>query len=389
MLHFTYTPRTDTKAILSFAALCLLILAAFASSARAVELKGYYKNLLTASKTAGGEAYTSDLNRLRLELVANPAPGLSVHLAWDNELVTGDVLSTAAFIAAKDAPEETAADLSATFIDAPDLWWGHSVYRAYAKYSRGRVTITAGRQRIALGTGRVWNPTDLINPLTPIDVEGAERQGVDAVRLDVATGPLSAVTVVHSPGRESSGDVSFARASTNISGYDLSAMAGSFRRDVVVGADFSGYIRDSGFRGEFTYTDRDSGGGGFARAVLSFDHTFESSLYVLLEYLYNGGNDPGLSSPLLASGTSEITTRNRNFVAIGTGYDITPLVRFDSVIVYDVDGRSVLAAPAITYNIRDDIDLSAGVQVFGASGSGRGEYGSTPTLFHAGVTAYF
>ena len=42
-----------------------------------------------------------------------------------------------------------------------------------------------GRQQIRFGSGNLWNPLDVLNPISPLMVEGAEEQkGTDALRLN-------------------------------------------------------------------------------------------------------------------------------------------------------------------------------------------------------------
>lgn len=374
------------------AALLFILLAGGEASAgeapgKGYELKGYYKNLLSFSETfAGKERFTSDLNRLRLE-ASYSADGLSLFAAYDNQMVLGDAVKTAEFKALKNVREDTRFDLSTVTLDRPDIFWSQSLYRLYGAFSRGPFTVTAGRQRVALGAGRIWNPEDLLNPVSPLQVERDERTGTDAVNMEVTTGPLSGVNFVFAPGKTSNKESFLLRARTNLRGYDFSGMLADFRRDRVVGFDFSGYVKDSGLRGEFTYTVAD-GGSDFLRSVVSFDHTFPSSLYLLIEYLFNGGNKKDLSNPLnptLPSGG--ITTKNRNFMGIGSGYDITPLLRFDLLSVVDLDDKSAYLSPSLKYNILEDLDISAGAQFF--TGKKSSEYGGLSDLYYAGLKWFF
>ena len=51
--------------------------------------------------------------------------------------------------------------------------------------------ISVGRQRISWGTGRIWNPTDLFNPINPANFAKIEKDGADAVSAKVNLGTLS------------------------------------------------------------------------------------------------------------------------------------------------------------------------------------------------------
>ncbi|MDP2689522.1 MAG: hypothetical protein Q8P48_05360 [Deltaproteobacteria bacterium] len=355
--------------------------------AERVDLKGYYKNLFTASESASGEVFYGDLNRHRLELDASISEGLRAYAAYDNEIIAGSVLDTAEFSAAREMKEANFFDLSAATLDKDDIFWLQRIYRAYVRYSRGAVSVTAGRQRVPLGTGRIWNPEDLLDPISPLQIERDERPGTDAVNIEAEAGPLSATTLVFAPGRASASESYFIRHRLNRAGYDFSGLAGVFRRDKTLGFDFSGYIKDSGLRGEFAYTFAGERGD-FLRAVASFDHNFRSGLYLVIEYLFNGGNDPDVASTLTAvTASSEILTLNRNFIGVGAGYDITPLLRFEGLSVLDIEGKSAFIGPSLRYNILENLDLSAGVQIFtGRDGS---EYGSLPELFYGELQLYF
>ena len=46
-------------------------------------------------------------------------------------------------------------------------------------------TATIGRQQIRFGSGKLWNPLDILNPISPTFIEGGDDQkGTDAVKLD-------------------------------------------------------------------------------------------------------------------------------------------------------------------------------------------------------------
>ncbi|MFB3099474.1 MAG: hypothetical protein ACE1ZX_05510, partial [Acidimicrobiia bacterium] len=55
------------------------------------------------------------------------------------------------------------------------------LYRGWVRYEGRSFDVTLGRQRIPLGRARLWNPTDLFNPIFPLAIEGDQRIGQDAV----------------------------------------------------------------------------------------------------------------------------------------------------------------------------------------------------------------
>ena len=364
----------------------LLIYPARASSA-SLNLSGSYKSLLTVGETLSKEDYWSDLNRLRLEIDVKPMDTILIKTVYDNEAIVGTILKTGEFALAKEAEENTLFDLNREIADHQDLFWRHSLYRLYLTYSKRELNLTVGRQRVAWGQARIWNPTDLFNPISPLRIEREQRTGVDAVNIDYSFGPLAGINIVYAPGNERTEGSIGARARTNIEGYDLSMILGEFREDRVMGLDFAGNIGDTGLRGEGTFTQQKEGKD-FSRVVLSWDYNFASSLYLLLEYLYNGGNLGREATPLTITAFSgEIVTRNMNFLASGIGYDLTPLARFDLYGIYDIDEGSLFLNPDVRYNILRDLDWVTGAQIF--SGDEEGEYGPFPDTYYTSLEWYF
>lgn len=373
--------------------LSIIIILAACSPASASEdprftMSGYYKNLLSGSKSTAGGDYYGDLNRLRLDSEYRPSEDMTLKLVLDNEAVFGTVLDTADFKAGKDI-RQTYFGLDRTFADTSDLWGRTSVHRFYLTAKSDRISGTLGRQRIAWGTERLWNPTDLFNPASPFSIERDERTGTDAVRLDLYPGPLSGVTAVYAPEREGNDDIAF-RAKTNMRGYDVSLVLASLGDRNLAGIDFAGNLGDSSLRGEATYESMKRANPlfpemaeRFSRAVLSWDYTFPNTLYVLLEYLYNGGNvKQDVPLTFVQAG---IMTKNRNFLAAGFGYDLTPLIRPECTFIVDVDGKGVFAGPSVKYNVRENVDWVAGVMLF----SSNGEYKEQQDVYYTSVTMYF
>jgi hypothetical protein len=370
----------------SFPFVLLLIILPVNAKAVEFELGGSFKSLLIAGESLSGDDVWSDLNRLRLDFDLKLAASVNIKVIYDNEVIIGTILDESEFTDAKEVEEETLFDLTKTLVDNPDLFWRHTLYRIYLTYSSDELTFTVGRQRIAWGQARIWNPTDLFNPISPLQIEGGQRLGVDAINFEYSLGALSGFNVVYAPRDESEKTSAAVRLRTNIMGYDLSIVVGEFREDDVIGFDFAGSIGDSGFRGEGVFTDPDEGND-FTRLVLSWDYNFPSTLYLLVEYLYNGGNvgeDASLAD--LARFTGEIVTGNKNFLAIALGYELTPLIRPEFYAIFDIDGGGLFINPGMRYNVFTDLDWIIGVQIFPGD---EGEYKGLPDSFYTSLEWYF
>lgn len=351
-----------------------------------LSLSGSLKGLLTTGKTLSRKDYWSDLNRLRVEMDLKPGEEFTLKAIYDLEAILGTVLETPEFLLAKGKADDALYDLSRNLIDNPDLFVRHSLHRLYTAYSREPWAITVGRQRVAWGQARIWNPTDLFNPVSPLEIERGERFGVDALSVEYFFAPLKSIHLVYAPRKEEKKEAIGVRLRTNLKGYDFSIVGGEFRDDRVLGFDFAGNIGESGFRGEGAYTKGD--GRDFVRFVLSWDYSFPNTLYILFEYLYNGGS-LGKEAPLsrIATFSGEIATRNRNFLAAMITYDPTPLIKTGFTGILDLDGSSSFINPSFTYNISTNIDWVVGVQIF--SGGEDDDFGGFSNVYYTSVEWFF
>ncbi|GMR21107.1 MAG: hypothetical protein BMS9Abin36_1706 [Gammaproteobacteria bacterium] len=354
-----------------------------------IEIGGYYKNLFVSSRTLSlfppAESYLLDLNRLRVKLDGNLGDRTSFDIQYDNEVLLGDYLGTTQFSAIKDLQPDTYFALERNYIDSENLYASHRLYRAYVTLAFPEADLRVGRQRIAWGTAMLWNPMDLLNPFNPIQLEREERQGIDAALLDWNYDVLSRVSLVYA--RQRSGSSAAARWRTNQKGFDLSFMAGRFRDDTVAGFDFSGQVGNIGVKGEITRTDmadEDS----FIRAVVGADYTFANTLSLNLELYFNGQGSPdtaGYDFSRLVTG--EVQSLARRYVGGYLGYDITPLLRWDNYLIFNLDDDSVFLAPNLAYSLSDNMEVTAGVQAF--NGDPGTEYGTLENLYYLQFQLFF
>ena len=407
----------------SRAAACALLLAgALAAPAGAVELdRGDLRLELTNHDrllfTSSRELYLDDFldgsqtrkpswlltGRMRLDLEAAWRDQLFGQLVYDLEGRTGPGLDTLRFALSDAIGTRTAIDLDRTFSERADFNGRHLIYRGWLRWEEERWDLTVGRQRIPLGRTRLWNPTDLFNPIFPLAIQGDQRIGQDGARARVKLADRvwgeAMITRQSDPWITKSA----VRIETLQPQLDGALMVGLFGEDYVFGADFARNLGEAALRGEASWTaadDRDD----FLQAVLSLDYTFSigNGLYGLVEHLYNENlvRDLIPPSPLAGAGAviqaiavqqsillDRITTLDRNQTAIALGYELTPLVRADLLTIYDWSGTSTAIFPVLGVSLSDDLQLSLGAQFFvGASGS---EYGDLTTLVFVQLDAYF
>jgi hypothetical protein len=110
---------------------------------------------------------------------------------------------------------------------------------AYLQYGFGEaVTVRAGRQRIAWGSGFAWNPTNRLEPpRNPLNT-GLEQPGADAVRVDVIPAAWAGLILVAARSRTGVSDLPF--ASEGVERRTAAARARFLWRETDIAAVVSG-----------------------------------------------------------------------------------------------------------------------------------------------------
>lgn len=375
---------------------------------------GYLKNLaISSASLLDDERFLLNTSRARTSVLADFGTRLHTEVWLDSELLLGDYLRTTEFGLSRLLQPQPLLDLSWILGDNDDYVLQQRLFRAFATLYLGGSQLTAGRQRIAWGTGYVWNPTDLLNPTNPIAIERDEKDGVDALYLEVPLDALSRLEVALAP-VDAFRKTSFAlRSTVNLRGYDLSLMAGSFqqqrfalrfvvpeltlwqatpfyRRETVVGADFAGYLWGAGFRGEFAYTwqPQSAPKHSYARLVLNLDYNFPGDVYGMAEFYVNGqGTTDKSQYDLLALLRGDMLNLARHYFALVAGKSLSPLWRADFYGIANLDDGSALAGPAITYSLATNFDVHASAYLF--LGGADTEFGRAGNSFFASLQYFF
>ena len=348
---------------------------------------GYAKNLFTRSDTLAEEHVIADLSRLRLNTEASYREALDLYLSYDQEAILGSILRTDQFRTFKDVDSGTWIDADHEFLEAGrDLVWRHRLYRGYAKLRTPGAILVIGRQRIAWGTARFWNPVDLFNPISPLAIEREEKIGVDALDAELRLPLQSRAELVYAPQTAWNKSSLGGRLSTVLYSYEISAVTGKFGDDNVFGATFDGHLLNGELRGEGTVTNP-KGEDAYLRAVIGYEYDFANTLTVFGEYFYNGNAapDPTGEQRLLSR---TIFTTQTHFLGAGLGYDVTPLLRVETYGILAVeDAESAFLNPLLRYNLRPNLDVLAGAQLF--LGPARSEYGLLPNVYYAQLQWFF
>lgn len=356
-------------------------------------LKGYLKNLSssiktdTYSKTLKEKYLNSNLTRLRLTPQLNFSDLLSVYADFDNEIITGNYLKSYEFnYQWRPTGYDDFLKLSREPYYTDRYFYRAKIHSAYAKLVTGDLTLSLGRQQIRFGSGRLWNPLDILNPVSPTGIEGAEEQkGTDALRAEYFIGKTSDISVVIDPKRKkdniSYGDIStettnlFARFKTNLMQTDFAVLGGLVTDRNVYGIDISSIVMDGTLRGSVINVKprKIENGKSYIQSSAGYEYTFSSGLYFLMEYFYNQNgmnSNPDLKTAYqwsLFTGINEtnyyllsnqLLTYNSHYLGAALGYDITPIARFEIFFIYDLQGKALFFNPTIKCNALQNLDIS-------------------------------
>ncbi len=336
----------------------------------------------------------SAFGSLRLELEGNPRRwlGYEVHLRLEDDVYSEP------FIAALTGVTETGTtlfrglgkDVELTRSETHRLW--AEVDYANVRFTSGKVDVVVGRQAVTFGRSFFWNPTDWLSTFAPTEIDREYKGGVDALRVSYALGRTGGAEVLYAYGEDGEQNASalIGRAFANWHGWDVEVMGGSVLVDTRLGVAFSGDAGGAGVRGEIAWHHpREPYPGDptsdFLRATVEVDYRWPNSLQLFTELHYNGfgTDDPARYAALFFSPrvvTGQIQNVGRVYAGSQISYELTPLLTVAAAVLVNLDDRSGLVNPTVTYSLSDESNLVAGALVpWGAEPDGAGprsEYGS-------------
>ncbi|MCB2203654.1 hypothetical protein KQI65_02815 [bacterium] len=300
-----------------------------------------------------------NLTRLRLRPILRMWEGASLSL--EHEMTLAVSSQNLLFEEGADMAGRQVVDLRWRPVDKEHVQLQHFVDRLYFRQNFVWGSIIAGRQRISWGTGRIWNPTDLFNPINPLSFDKIEKDGADALSFKYYIGNFTDLQFVVNPKKHKAGNYAM-RFRSNVDEFDLSAMGGWFDDRPVFGGDFAGNLFDAGVRGEFIYSGVQDETDAYVRFILGADYQLTSKLYLVTEYLHNG---EGAASPgkydVLRLFRGEILNLGRDYMYLGGTYKLHPLVVASfggSTGLGDGSGYISLNA---TWSTSDNSSLTAGM----------------------------
>ena len=267
----------------------------------------------------------------------------------------------------------------------------HYFDRLYLRQDFDWGNISIGRQRIQWGTGRIWNPTDLFNPVNPANFAKIEKDGADVAAFTYFFGNFTDLEIVYNPQNKIENSNTGFRFRTNINEYDLAVVGGYFDKSIIAGWDFAGSIFSAGLRGEgIVSMNKEDIRDNYTKFILGADYQITPELYALIEYQFNGEGKSNKSDyllilPQLVNG--EILNLSKNYLAVSASYMFSLITSVTLMVNQNLnDGSGFIAASGL-YSASSDLSITLGAQF--TYGSDFSEYWYYPHSIYLQGQYYF
>ncbi len=385
----------------AFATMLLIAVAAHAREVArdekaVLEASGFYKNFLSgfllqpglvkSSRSLGLElpdAGAVDAHLTRFAATFRFADTFELNAAWQLSLLlasdsnftngsslTGTVGGTGA------GPQRRLIPLEGTLTQGATTRVDHNLDRLAIKLALPFGDLTIGRQVLSWGTGRFFNPTDVLSPFPPTAVDREVRRGFDAVRMAIALGETTQLDVLYLPQQKAEDNGGVVRFQTNLLDWDGSVSLGKYVKDMVAGFDLVGDIGVVAVHAEGAYTlelqgfgtDSISVGEHFFRGVLGADFKLHERVILATEYSFNGfgSQDPSRYASILSSSRAlrgEVFGAGMHVAAIAASYRASDLLSAQLAVLCNVTDPSALAFASVEYSFTQSVLVRAGASV--------------------------
>ena len=276
-------------------------------------------------------------------------------------------------------------------------------------WSYNRLDLIAGRQPINLATTFYFTPNDFFAPFSAQAFYRVYKPGVDAVRAEVRLGNLSQLSLISVLGYEPDPDSDtgwsnepvshrtsyVGRISTTFHDFEWAFLGGVVREADVIGGSLQGEIfKWLGVRAEGHVADPDDSQR-HSELSLGIEHRWENSLNLRLEQFYHGKGASSVSDYGITSTATqgESIYLGRNYIALGMGYEFTPLLNAEMLAIANLIDHSYLLSLNAIYSLSDEAELAINLGVpIGKKPEGneiKSEFGLYPYSANIEVRCYF
>lgn len=350
---------------------------------------------------------SANLTRLRLSPEFRYGDILTIRVDYDNELIYSNYGKSLYFKGYwRSSAYNDFLHISWEPYRGDEVFYRTKIHRAYVKVTIDYFSATIGRQQIRFGSGKLWNPLDILSPISPTFIEsGDEQKGTDAVRLDFFPDDKTEITLIADLKKSNDKithvnikDCNYVlRAKTSIKDTDIAILGGYVTRRGLAGIDFASIVLDGMLRGSvmvsqagepyledtdpwypvrYMIPGKNERSPMYFTANAGYEYTFKAGVFFLVEYFYNqksANYNKDMKMAFYAKQfnamdqktylqlANQFLTMNQHYLAVALGYDFHPLVRGEFFTIADIQGRAIFWAPTLRVNAYENLDFSVGV----------------------------
>uniref|UniRef100_Q31IJ5 Uncharacterized protein n=1 Tax=Hydrogenovibrio crunogenus (strain DSM 25203 / XCL-2) TaxID=317025 RepID=Q31IJ5_HYDCU len=284
---------------------------------------------------------------------------------------------------------------------------GYEIDRAVYQYHFKQSVISAGRQPIDWGVGRLWQPMNVFGAFAPTDLDTDFKPGIDSVTYDwypTAFSNLTAAFVLTNKDQKRiDTQNSFAIHYRNQIGdaSELLLLASQVIGNQVYGGAIETAWQGIGVRLEAVYAHLTEHNKDTFFWVGGLDYQLNDKTTVLFE-VYDNSHGATSYQELTAMQTDPLVVfglqpqLSRHMIGVGITHEITPLWQTSYTLLGSLltDSMSFLHQLNLTYSVSNESDLLISAMVangatMNSSGDIQSEFGATPNSVTARLRFYF
>lgn len=257
------------------------------------------------------------------------------------------------------------------------------LYRLYTGYTDEKHSLIFGIQKISMGVGHIWTPTDLYNPRNSLALEPDEIPGVMALSYSYAPSSVSTFKAVISMKRNKK--MKYALGYKTFLGFaDVGANV-IYSDDIrMYGYEIEGDFFDTGaqWRSEGGYYRSRSLDSSFYQAIIGFDYAFQNGVNWTIEGYYSSKTF-NYAEQIISWDNDMVNNMVQSHRYLGTSfsYDFNLMWSGSLLAIGSLDKtKSAFIVPTLTYTINDHHQIKAGGMI--TAGANKSEFGMSGNTYY-------
>ncbi len=256
------------------------------------------------------------------------------------------------------------------------------LHRFNVGYSDEKHNVVFGLQKVSMGVGRIWTPTDLFNPRNPLALEPDQVYGNYALSYIYALGELSEVMGVVA--KRHNDEYKYAgRIKSNFGVVDIALDVLSSDDAQMIAYELEGNLFETGieWRSEGGYFKDKLLDKEFFQGILGLDYGFQNGLTLVTEWIHSS-KTYSFDEILLHQESTLSNNRHlsNDYIGASAYYDFNLLFNGALSIIYSLEDQSSFVSPLIEYSISDDASLALGAMLY--NGNDESEFGSVDNSYY-------